>query len=72
MDVLAGSRRGCDGAFPGGLHAGFGAGGTDGFETGEGFDQYAVTRGRLRLQPFHRPIERALHDEAERDHGAAA
>ena len=68
MHILARSRRRGDRTLPGRLHAGFGTGGTNRFEAGQGFNENAVTRCGFRLQSFHRPIERTLHDKADRDH----
>ena len=32
------------------------------------FDQHAVARGRFRLQPLHRAVERTLEQEADANH----
>ena len=60
MHILARSRGGGDRTLPRRLHAGFGAGRTNGLEAGEGFNENAVTRRGFRLQSLHRAIERTL------------
>ena len=64
MHILAGSRRRRHRTLPRCLHAGFCAGGTNGFQAGQGFNENAVTRGGFSLQSLHRAIERTLQDKA--------
>ena len=68
MDILAGSRRRRDRTLPRRLHAGFCAGGTNGLQAGQGFNENAVTRRGFGLQSLHRAIERTLQDKADHDH----
>ena len=68
MDILAGSRRRRDRTLPRRLHAGFGTGGTNGLQAGQGFHENAVTRCGFGLQSLHRAIERTLQDKADQDH----
>ena len=65
MHILAGSRGSGHRTLPGGLHAGFGAGGTNGFQAGQRFNENAVTRRGFGLQSLHRAIERTLQDKAD-------
>ena len=65
MNILARSRRRRDRTLPGRLHAGFGAGRTNGLQTGQGFNENAVTRRGFGLQSLHRAIERTLQDKAD-------
>ena len=65
MDILAGSRRRGDRTLPRRLHAGFGAGRTNGFQAGQRFNENAVTRRGFSLQSLHRAIERTLQDKTD-------